>query len=331
MIARWAAGVAAVKLLFVSLTPLLCLLAYMALLDLQQQPVAALWELLPGVFRRDFGEAGATYPGDEVIAFLVDTNSELNFLMSKYCSADDLSSAISVFQCLLSKAHLSAAGRIKRRVLVDPAWQRPSVAHLAESVARSPPVHTLVWFRDMSGTQLRRRCSAARRGRADGLALEGESRAKREHSELLHWREELAQLIKEAGLPVVKQALLSFAPEAVIIAAVGCPRASTIRKRVREWRKIRAYSMSVCGSPWPDHVDCSMGCRCCCSEIFVSRPPARGVLVQRPLLDACMSAGFEPTRLKRWRVRCACSALLATCVCSYCSSLRVTRLGSLKP
>ena len=36
--------------------------------------------------------------------------------------------------------------------------------------------------------------------------------------------------------------------------AVGCPRASTIRKRVREWRKIRAYSMSVCGSPWPDHV-----------------------------------------------------------------------------
>ena len=226
----------------------------MALLDFQQQPVAALWELLPGVFRRDFGEAGATYPGDEVIAFLVDTDSELNLLMSKYCSADDLSSAISVFQCLLSKAHLSAAGRIKRRVLIDPAWQSLSVARLAESVARSPPVHTLVWLRDMSGAQLRRKCSAARRGRADGLALEGESRAKREHSELLRWREELAQLIKEAGLPVVKQALLSSAPEAVIIAAVGCPRASTIRKRVREWRKIRAYSMSVCGSPWPDHV-----------------------------------------------------------------------------
>ena len=77
-------------------------------------------------------------PGDEVIAFLVDTDSELNFLMSKYCSGDDLSSAISVFQCLLSKAHLSAAGRIKRRVLVDPAWQRLSVARLVESVARSP-------------------------------------------------------------------------------------------------------------------------------------------------------------------------------------------------
>ncbi|CAE7715044.1 unnamed protein product, partial [Symbiodinium pilosum] len=76
--------------------------------------------------------------GDEVIAFLVDTDSELNFLMSKYCSGDDLSSAISVFQCLLSKAHLSAAGRIKRRVLVDPAWQRLSVARLVESVARSP-------------------------------------------------------------------------------------------------------------------------------------------------------------------------------------------------
>ena len=53
---------------------------------------------------------------------------------------------------------------------------------------------------------------------------------------------------------MVKQALLSSAPEAVIIAAVGCPRASTIRKRMREWRKICAYSMSVCGSPWPDHV-----------------------------------------------------------------------------
>ena len=56
----------------------------MALLHLQQQPVAALWELLPGVFRRDFGEAGAAYPGDEVIAFLVGTDSELNFLMFKY-------------------------------------------------------------------------------------------------------------------------------------------------------------------------------------------------------------------------------------------------------
>ena len=31
---------------------------------------------------------------------------------------------------------------------------------------------------------------------------------------------------------------------------------------------------------------------------------------------------------KEWRVRCACAALLAACVCSYCSSLRVTRLGS---
>ena len=66
----------------------------------------------------------------------------------------------------------------------------------------------------MSGAQLRRKCNASHRGRADGLALEGESRANREHSELLHWREELAQLIKEAGLPVVKQALLSSAPKA---------------------------------------------------------------------------------------------------------------------
>ena len=90
-----------------------------------------------------------------------------------------------------------------------------------------------------------------------------------------------------------------------------------------------ALGFQLCCRVREDLVECgcSMGCRCCCSEMFVSRPPAQKVLVQRPLLDACVSAGFEPTRLKRWRVRCAGSPLLATCVCSCCSSLRVTRLG----
>ena len=68
------------------------------------------------------------------------------------------------------------------------------------------------------------------------------------------------------------------------------------------------------------------------SEIFVPARPPGGPVRPLPLLDACVSAGFGPAWLTRRRVRCACSALRsalhATCVCSHCSSLLVTRLES---
>ena len=112
--------------------------------------------------------------------------------------------------------------------------------------------NTLSWLRERSGA-LQRPAASSRRGSLRSFA-DGESRAVRERQDLLRWRGELAQLIKEANLPVVEQALLSSSPDVVILAAVGCPRASTIKKRVREWRKVRSYSLSVCGSPWPQHV-----------------------------------------------------------------------------
>jgi hypothetical protein len=31
-------------------------------------------------------------------------------------------------------------------------------------------------------------------------------------------------------------------------------RATTIRKRVREWRKVRNFSLQLCGHAWPTHV-----------------------------------------------------------------------------
>ena len=31
-------------------------------------------------------------------------------------------------------------------------------------------------------------------------------------------------------------------------------RASTIRKKVCEWRKVRNFSLGACGRPWPSHV-----------------------------------------------------------------------------
>ena len=56
-----------------------------------------------------------------------------------------------------------------------------------------------------------------------------------------------------------------------------------------------ASGLQLCGRVREDLVecDCSMSCRCCCSENFCFPPARPGVLVQRPLLDACVSAGFE--------------------------------------
>lgn len=42
--------------------------------------------------------------------------------------------------------------------------------------------------------------------------------------------------------------------EAILLGALGSTRASTIRKRIREWRKARAFCLAVTGQPWPQSV-----------------------------------------------------------------------------
>ena len=75
-----------------------------------------------------------------------------------------------------------------------------------------------------------------------------------EQQELVRWRGELVKIIQSAQLPICEQVCLSTRPEAAISAAVGAARASTIRSRVREWKRASNYVMAVSGCPWPKHV-----------------------------------------------------------------------------
>ena len=81
-----------------------------------------------------------------------------------------------------------------------------------------------------------------------------QSRADLEATELKRWRASLAELVIEADLPVSHHAQLTSNPEAIIAASLGSMRATTIRKRVREWRKVRNFSLQLCGHAWPMHV-----------------------------------------------------------------------------
>ncbi|CAK9056210.1 Uncharacterized protein SCF082_LOCUS30318 [Durusdinium trenchii] len=109
---------------------------------------------------------------------------------------------------------------------------------------------TVSWLRKQSGAK--RRCDLRVSHRA--TTRSDQSRAAREAAELLRWRSELADLIAEAKLPLAMQACNCREPDKIISSAPGGMRASTIKARVREWRKLRAYSLGVAGIAWPPNL-----------------------------------------------------------------------------
>ena len=77
-----------------------------------------------------------------------------------------------------------------------------------------------------------------------------------ERQELERWRQELASLVSEAKLPVVDHSCSARNPELALSLGLGSARASTIRKRVREWKKFRSFCLATTGEVWPrDPVD----------------------------------------------------------------------------
>lgn len=155
------------------------------------------------------------------------------------------------FAELWSRAQPTALRICKRRGCVDPAWQQVCLARKSPKLSQvNHEELTLSWLRAHSGARARRVASLKLSGK------EGLSRAALEKQEISRWRGILAELAIEAELPIKYQAALASpdAPLSMVENALGCMRASTIRKRVQEWRKIRNYSLGMRGKPWPQHV-----------------------------------------------------------------------------
>ena len=70
----------------------------------------------------------------------------------------------------------------------------------------------------------------------------------------MRWRASLSDFLRELGMPVVQQVLLSSNPDNALANALGTVRSATLRKHFREARRIKAYSKATSDSNWPQHV-----------------------------------------------------------------------------
>ena len=62
-----------------------------------------------------------------------------------------------------------------------------------------------------------------------------------EERERARWLAEMVAILKDARLPVVELAAGSLDPDAVLRRAAGGRRARTLRQRVRDWKRARAW------------------------------------------------------------------------------------------
>ena len=191
-------------------------------------------------------------PRDEILGFLVDSEAEALELRAEFASDDGLAG-----RCLVElwTRVLPRTQRLcQRRGRVDPALRSLVVSSAAApSIDCDEAQQTLSWLKLQSGSC--RHSAAGRQGSvANPSVCRQQSRADLEATELKRWRASLAELVIEADLPVSHHAQLTSNPEAIIAASLGSMRATTIRKRVREWRKVRNFSLQLCGHAWPTHV-----------------------------------------------------------------------------
>jgi len=87
---------------------------------------------------------------------------------------------------------------------------------------------------------------------AQVAALAGPTaRADAESAARARWKGELAALILEAGGPLVDATSSAADQRAALGLAAGGRRAATLEKRVRVWRRVRAWCLGMYGRPYP--------------------------------------------------------------------------------
>ena len=215
-----------------------------------------LWRMLPRGVQTTFGSDGALLP-DDALAYLFDTEEELVSLLRSILGegAEGLLQARQIMLELQWRAERTIHCLHKRRALVPSEIKWLSAFNTAkrQCVVASCVVQTVPGLAACGALRQQGRYKA-RRARGLARASGEESRQAMEAQELACCRKELASLIVDAALPVVEPMALVRDRDAVLLGALGPARASTIRKHVREWRKARAFCLSVSGKPWPEHI-----------------------------------------------------------------------------
>jgi hypothetical protein len=204
-------------------------------------------ERLPGGLRRRLTEAGYSLRLlDAAVGTLVDAQELLVAL--GYQPGDALAGQLLT---VVVDARPQAALERRRSARAGP-YAVSSLLHLQQAsqvrvrlAELPPPVTSCPPDRRRWPTRFKQRMSSA---------VAEEQRLELERTEQDRWARELASIVEEAQLPAAEEASLASAPEAVMAVLGGSRRPSTLRMRVRTWRKIRFWLLQVSGTPWPAHV-----------------------------------------------------------------------------
>ena len=220
-------------------------------------PDSDLWVQLPRRFRTAYGAAGGHWPDDAILAYMFEDASEL---------AADMSSFVPLSMTVAGQSKFSRPD--SRELCPARSGETSVVAHSTQLGRRSHwprssrpriPVRLPVCKTHCPGLSSTRglvKCKAwptrAARKLADSKL--GLSRATIEKAKLHRSRAHLVEIFVEANTPLAWQAQLASSPKAAMAASLGSMHASTIRKRMREWRKLRVFSLGLSACPWPKHI-----------------------------------------------------------------------------
>ena len=217
----------------------------------------SLWLLLPTQLRDAFGSERV--PAANILSNFFADRADLESFASVHCPADagvSISHTCSILSTLVARASEQACRVHKRRALVPDSAKFLAVS-LASGVKRLRtdvvPEFSRAWLRKRSGPITVRRWRHRLDKRLASTSCTS-SRQEMERQELQRWQIVLADLVKEAGLPVVEHMKLVRFPESMLLAALGSARAATVRKHVREWKKVKLYCLATSGKAWPQHV-----------------------------------------------------------------------------
>eukprot|EP00435_Cladocopium_sp_Y103_P067033 s408_g29.t1 len=163
-----------------------------------------------------FGGCDLGALGDEGVNILLKWKQS----MSRFCSLE------LNMRCNESFNHIHHPGTCQGR----------SIQVEFEEIVKESPSYVL----DLAKRQLKRKCEEKGTQRAD---LEREQRTV--------YALQLAELLKEACLPVTFQIELLQDPNRAWVRIFGSRRSKTLRNRLRAWQKFRSWFIALSGEVWP--------------------------------------------------------------------------------
>jgi hypothetical protein len=220
------------------------------------EELEAYWAVLPPGVKELTSMDGQV--SADLLAFIADTDEDrIDILRQHGCPEHELAEKATVLEALQLAAEEKAARLRRNRVAKRGAQMAVDLAAQAkvqkqreagDLLEGEQPTRT--WLEKHSGAIMMRR-----RRRSTDYELDEDTVEvvkEREHRQWEAEAEKVVQVLEENGdLPIVRGAGESKDPREFLKAVVGSYRASTLRKRLREWRKYLTWLEIVHQVRWP--------------------------------------------------------------------------------